>query len=109
MKCQFKSHNNVLLLLLHNNVQLRIMKGYNRDVFEDKLRSLDWAKVTSLKNVNDSWKTFHDMFLQILDSVGPVKMIVLNRGRNNGLQGIYIKNYKCQRQSMETVQEAKNF
>ena len=37
LKCQFKGHN---------NVQLRIMKCYDKDVFVDKLRSLDWAKVT---------------------------------------------------------------
>ncbi len=40
MKCQFKGHN---------NVELRIMKCYDKDVFVDKLRSLDWAKVTSVK------------------------------------------------------------
>ena len=65
MKCQFKGHN---------NVKLRIMKCYDKDVFVDKLRSLDWTKVTSVKNVNDSWKIFHEMFLQILDRVEPVNM-----------------------------------
>ena len=65
-KCQFKGHN---------NVQLRLMKGYDEDVFVDKLSRLDLAKVTSLTNVNDSWKMFHEMFLQILDSVAPVKKI----------------------------------
>ena len=64
MKCQCKGHN---------NVELRIMKCYDKDVFVDKLRSLDWAKVTSVKNVNDSWKIFHEMFLQILGRVAPVK------------------------------------
>ena len=59
MKCQFKGHN---------NVELRIMKCYDKDVFVDKLRSLDWAKVTSVKNVNDSLKIFHEMFLQILNT-----------------------------------------
>ena len=66
MKCQFKGHN---------NVQLRIMKGYDKDVFVDKLSRLDWAKVTSLTNVNDSWK----MFLQIQDSVAPVKNVRLKQ------------------------------
>ena len=66
MKCQFKDHN---------NVELRIIKWFDKDIFVDKLRSLDWAKVTSVKNVSDSWKIFHEMFLQILDSVAPVKML----------------------------------
>ena len=70
LKCQFKGHN---------NVELRIMKCYDKDVFVDKLRSLDWAKVTSVKNVNDSWKIFHEMFLQILDRVAPVKNIRLKQ------------------------------
>ena len=51
------------------------MKCYDKDVFVDKLRSLYWAKVTSVKNVNDSWNIFHEIFLQILDSVAPVKML----------------------------------
>ena len=48
---------------------------YDKDVFVDKFRSLDWANVTSVKNVNDLWTIFHEMFLQILDSVAPVKML----------------------------------
>ena len=69
-KCQFKGHN---------NVELRIIKCYDKDVFVDKLRSLDWAKVTSVKNVNDSWKIVHEMFLQILDRVAPVKNVRLKQ------------------------------
>ena len=34
------------------------------DKFVDKSRSLDWAKVTSVNNVNGSWKRFHEIFLQ---------------------------------------------
>ena len=84
------------------------MKCYDNDVFVDKLRSLDWAKVTSVKNVNDSWKKFHEMFLQILDRVAPVKKQVKTEDGTVVYWG-YIKKYKCQRQSMETVQGAKNF
>ena len=47
-KCPFKGHN---------NVQLRIMKSYDKGVFVDKLSSLDWTKVSNDENVNDSWKT----------------------------------------------------
>ena len=100
MKCQFKGHN---------NVELRIMKCYDKVVFVDKLRSLDWAKVTSVKNVNDSWKIFHEMFLQILDRVAPVKKYQVKTEDGTVVYWGYIKKYKCQRQSMETVQGAKNF
>ena len=64
IQCPFKGHN---------NVQLRIMKSYDKGVFVDKLSSLDWTTVSNDENVNDSWKTFHEMFLEILDSVAPVK------------------------------------
>ena len=70
MKCQFKGHN---------NVELRIMKCYDKDVCVDKLRSLDWAKVTSVNNVNDLWKIFHEICLHILDSVAPVKHVRLKQ------------------------------
>ena len=85
------------------------MKCYDKDVFVDKLRSLDWAKVTSVKNVNDSWKIFHEMFLQILDRVAPVKKCQVKAEDGTVVYWGNIKKYKCQRQSMETVQGAKNF
>ena len=100
MKCQFTGHN---------NVELRIMKCYHKDVFVDKLRSLVWAKVTSVNNVNDSWKIFHEMFLQILDRVAPVNNVRLKQRTEQWFTGAILRSrpYKCQRQSMETVQGVK--
>ena len=55
------------------------MKSYDKGVFVDKLSSLDWTKVSNDENVNDSWKTFHEMFLEILDRVAPVKNVRLKQ------------------------------
>ena len=60
------------------------------------------------EKLNDSWKIFHEMFLQILDRVAPVKNIRLKQRDGTVVYWGYIKKYECQRQSMETVQGAKS-
>ena len=39
----------------------------------------DHNVILCINNVNDSWKIFHEMFLQILDRVAPVKNIRLKQ------------------------------
>ena len=98
MKCQFKGHN---------NVELRIMKCYDKDVFVDKLRSLDWAKVTSVKNVNDSWKIFHEMFLQILDRVAPVKKVRLKQRTEQWFTGDILRSISVRDKAWKQYREQK--
>ena len=98
MKCQFKGHN---------NVELRIMKCYDKVVFVDKLRSLDWAKVTSVKNVNDSWKIFHEMFLQILDRVAPVKNIRLKQRTEQWFTGDILRSISVRDKAWKQYREQK--
>ena len=98
MKCQFKGHN---------NVELRIMKCYDKVVFVDKLRSLDWAKVTSVKNVNDSWKIFHEMFLQILDRVSPVKNIRLKQRTEQWFTGDILRSISVSDKAWKQYREQK--
>ena len=100
MKCQFKGHN---------NVQLRIMKGYDKDVFVDKLSRLDWAKVTSLTNVNDSWEMFHEMFLQILKCVAPVKNVRLKQRTEQWLTGDILRSISVRDNTWKQYRKQNNF
>ena len=92
----------------HNNVELRIMKCYDKDVFVEKLRSLDWAKVTSVKNVNDSWKIFHEMFLQILDRVAPVKSVRLKQRTEQWFTGDILRSISVRDKAWKQYREQNN-
>ena len=103
-------HNVILctrkLMKGHNNVELRIMKCY-KDVFVDKLRSLDWAKVTSVNNVNDSWKIFHEMFLQILYRVAPVKNVRLKQRTEHWFTGDILRSISGRDKAWKQYREQK--
>ena len=55
------------------------MKEYKKDVFVEKLRSVDLCQIINIENVSVAWKKFSQMFLEILDSVAPVKSVRLKQ------------------------------
>ena len=78
---------------------------YDKDVFVEKLRSLDWAKVTSVKNVNDSWKLFHEMFLQILDRVAPIKNVRLKQRTEQWFTGDILRSISVRDKAWKQYRE----
>ena len=63
----------------HNVKQIRSMKNYNVNEFLDKLRGLNWYKVINEENVNIAWQYFCEMFLNVIDSIAPIKTVRLKQ------------------------------
>ena len=85
------------------------MKSYDKGVFVDKLSSLDWTKVSNDVNVNDSWKTFHEMFLEILDSVAPVKNVRLKQRTEQWFTGDILRSISVRDKAWKQYRKQTNF
>ena len=72
-----------------------------------KFRSLDWAKVTSVKNVNDSWKIFREMCLQILDRVAPIKNVRLKQRTEQWFTGDILRSISVRDKAWKQYREQK--
>ena len=60
----------------HNNVKIRSVKSYSKDVFIEKLTEAKWESLFFLAlNINEAWSNFKDIFTNILDTVAPLKEI----------------------------------
>ncbi|KAK3085363.1 hypothetical protein FSP39_002164 [Pinctada imbricata] len=63
----------------HNNVKVRSMKNYDKDVFSQKLCEANWEKCFIAEDVNDAWIVFKNIFSETLDAVAPIKEIRLKQ------------------------------
>ena len=63
----------------HNTIKIRSMKNYCAEGFIELLRNTDWSKCFNSTCVNTSWKSFKEIFVNILDDVCPVKEIRLKQ------------------------------
>ena len=69
-KCHFKSHN---------TTKIRSLKNYSSEIFLDKLSRADWNSCFLSTCVNSAWKSFQNIFSNVLDEVAPVKEIRLKQ------------------------------
>ena len=68
--CHFKSHN---------TTKIRSLKNYSSEIFLDKLSRADWNSCFLSTCVNSAWKSFQNIFSNVLDEVAPVKEIRLKQ------------------------------
>jgi len=68
----------------HNNVKVRSVKSYNKDVFIEKLTEANWESCFFASNINEAWSNFKDIFTNILDTVAHSKKLELNKEQNHG-------------------------
>ena len=59
----------------HNNVKLRSLRNYSVEEFRIRLQEIDWSNVTECDDVNEAWDKFNRLFIDILDSIAPIKEI----------------------------------
>lgn len=64
---------------MHKNVVIRSLKHYNVDHFIHKLKLCDWSNMFIAKTVEDSWLSFKETFLSVLNTVAPVKEVRLKQ------------------------------
>ena len=65
----------------HNSVKVRSMKHYDKDLFSEKLQSIEWLAVLESMNINEAWESFKTIFTQVVDDVAPEKEIRI-KGRS---------------------------
>ena len=61
----------------HNIIKIRSMKNYNKDIFIQKLSNIDWSCILECDNATTAWNLFKQVFLEIIDTLAPVKEIKL--------------------------------
>ena len=57
----------------HNNVTFRSMKGYTKAEFIHRLSEVNWNCVSQCGNVNVAWNRFETVFVNIIDTLAPMK------------------------------------
>ena len=95
--CAFLSGTILLLIEGMNLLIMNLQIPYQKDVFVEKLRSVDWCQVIYIENVCVAWKKFCEMFLEILDSVAPIKTVRLKQ------RSVYYSEYKCLRNNTKAI------
>ena len=55
------------------------MKQYNSETFKEALNKIDWFKVINEENVDKAWRTFSRLFLEVVDSIAPLKKVRLKQ------------------------------
>lgn len=60
---------------VYNRVKIRSTKNYDKNIFIEKLSSLDWSELYLHRQVNAAWNIFKQKFINILNEVAPFKDI----------------------------------
>ncbi len=71
----------------HNTVKIRSMKYYSKDKLNNLLADVDWSSVIDNDDVDYAWSCFHDIFLNVLDSIAPVKQVRLKQRTEEWMTG----------------------
>ena len=59
----------------HSTIKIRSMKNYSKDAYNEKLSKADWFSVLNCDDVDSAWGKFKKIFLEVLDSIAPEKVI----------------------------------
>ena len=57
------------------HVKIRSMRNYNKEIYKNKLREIDWSDVTLCNDVNNAWLLLKQEITTIIDSIAPMKSI----------------------------------
>ena len=71
--------------------QIRSMKNYSEECFRDKLRSANWFEVLDCDDINEAWCKFKSKFLEIVDSVAPIKSVRLKKRNACWFNGVILE------------------
>ena len=77
-----------------NVVKIRSLRQYSLEVLLEKLSDIDWSRVTSCNNVDEAWKIFKTIFIEILDCIAPVKEVRLKTRTEPWMSSEILENIK---------------
>jgi len=95
LPCKISDHNVVFctrkvskgFFNKHNVAKIRCMKNYDSDVFVDKLNSVNWFEEIETEDVNIAWSNFSKRFIDVIDSVAPVKAVRIKQNTEHWFNG----------------------
>lgn len=59
----------------HNHVNIRTLKNYTKEAFENKLTQVDWQEIYDCTEVDQAWCAFKSKFLSVIDNIAPFRQI----------------------------------
>ena len=59
----------------HNNINIRSMKNYSKEIFLGKLREIQFPNFRNFENINEAYQTFFDKIMAVIDKIAPLKEI----------------------------------
>ena len=63
----------------HKNVEIRSLKNYTTESFNEKLSSINWSDVYNATDVNESWCNFKSLLRSVINDVAPIKQVRLKQ------------------------------
>ena len=78
----------------HNNVKLRSLKGYSKTELLDRLSKVSWSCVLDCDDVNIAWNNFRTVFVNIIDSIAPLKETRLKQRSEPWIDDTILTNIK---------------
>ena len=63
----------------HKTVKIRSLKNYSKQDFLQNLMTADWSDFYNSLCVNSAWKSFKNIFMNVLDTVAPIKEVRLKK------------------------------
>ena len=94
----------------HNNIKIRSLKNYNKEILEQRLKDATWSDVYTCGSVEGAWLAFKSRFQTIVDSLAPLKEIRIKQStapwvtaeiihkrseRNKALRKFKSTNFEC--------------
>ena len=59
----------------HNNVKLRSLKHYCKELLDSRLSDTNWNDVFKSNSVDEAWVFFRGKFMDVIDKIAPVKEV----------------------------------
>ena len=92
----------------HNNVKLRSLKGYSKTELLDRLSKVSWSCVLDCDDVNIVWNNFRTVFVNIIDSIAPLKETRLKQRSEPWIDDTILTNIKNRDQLLSEFKKHKN-
>ena len=75
-----------------NNAEIRSLKNYSKEAFQQQLLGCDWNPVLLNDDVNQAWNAFKCIFMSAIDNIAPLKLV---RIKQRTEPWIYLDVRKC--------------
>jgi len=116
LKCSFSDHDVIYCtrklnrghFTKDNVAKIRCMKNYNKEDFVSRVQLLDWNSVLDMKDVNEAWCSFSNMFKNVIEEVAPLKEVRLKQRNQLWFNGEVREMIRLRNQAHLKFRQTKN-